>query len=417
MSGFKLELMTISAPADSYPLESLIELRASGGITTIARSRFDETCKLWKWQAHSYDQVETPMGRIDLTRESKATLLDYAKYASMTWHRERDNRAQSDQGGVAGWPCTMAHQDRIWSGGNWINTAIATGAAPDARSMKEYPCSCGEGKPTRRHWKWHCQDIQCRDSYRTNAEEALALRVLRLPEPPRPRETNVVGELREAIRRAPRIANQVLAATDGGSYSNLAATSGITTCGGIGIALKTNIEENYRYSEWLTGADQRPWAAEVDALICLLRAAKEAEADVHVLIDNKAVCDSFDLALKGKLVLPRFAFGRWRDVSDACVGRNHTTEWVPAHGRMRDWTTKKDNMDSAICRGLNDTADSGASEAAKAQYEQRVQNFDRLAKLAAEWSERAMKRCVVGLTAYLKNHSDFGVFVSRWLDA
>ena len=117
-------------------------------------------------------------------------------------------------------------------------------------------------------------------------------------------------------------------------------------------------------------------------------------------------------------MLPRFAFGRWRDVSDACVGRNHTTERVPAHGRMPDWTTmKEDNMDSAMCRGLNDTADSGASEAAKAQYDQRVQNFDRLAKFAAELSERAMRRCVVGFTAYLRNHSDFGVFVSRWLDA
>ena len=169
---------------------------------------------------------------------------------------------------------------------------------------------------------WDSAHNTTTDTADTDMEEGLAIRSVPFPTPPQQRQANAPQEvgLVNALASAIHFDGHVLAATDGG-----ATTSPLHFLrrAGIGIAIQC-LHRTFRCGNTVKGADQSPWAAEISALIALLRAAKAAGVNLHVLIDNRSVAYGFWSITQGKLPNPPFAFMLWQDVHHLAAGMQHT---------------------------------------------------------------------------------------------
>ena len=149
----------------------------------------------------------------------------------------------------------------------------------------------------------------------------------------------------------------------------------------------------------------------------MLRAAKAAGVNLHVLIDNRSVANGFWSITQGKLPNPPFAFMLWQDVHHLAAGMQHTCQWVPAHGRHLDWQPSGIHgiSDPIVRRHLNDAADSPASAEAKEHQQLEIATFNELSGKATTWSAAALQRCVDGSTHLLQSNTALARFSSRWL--
>lgn len=225
----------------------------------------------------------------------------------------------------------------------------------------------------------------------TCMEEALALPTV--PGPPQHllRDDRVCQPLLRAIREA-RPQTGLLVAIDGGCHDN--------QCGSWGIALHSVART---FAGPLKGADFTPVAAELEALVQLLRALALHPRPIRILFDTNCVLTIFMCALNGRLsdVLPSFHFGTWTDIFGYLqqlkqAGITPLAHWVPSHGRRRD-------IDVPIFwRFLNDQAHKAASLALRTAS-RRVQQLQREQQqaAAATWARAQLQRLFAAVQDWL----------------
>ena len=308
-------------------------------LISIEVGRLYDTCDKWGWRFFSDHEFHTPLGKLDIERESKSTVYDHARHSWHLWHMSTDNRTRTMEAPLANklYPVLQAHKKRKGSENEcWLHRSIAVGSTPDWRSTRspDLPCPCGSAvrEATRRHWTWNCPlteetGDQPMDTCDNNTEEALALRCIKLPQPAEDRVSTIPHLLTTAMSRAKDTNGTLLIATDGGSTGDVACADA-RRCGGVGVAVASEGQLAYNHGAVLTGADQTPWAAEVSALSVAVGAAcKASKHAAHIMIDNRAVCDSFRSLIahvkgEGNFFVPRFARGRWHDIWEELVRSN-----------------------------------------------------------------------------------------------
>ena len=222
---------------------------------------------------------------------------------------------------------------------------------------------------------WECPATAVHDSFKSDCqvEEAFGLKLVDYPAPASDRDSATHEGLVELLlcetnrRRECGGDLKILAATDGGSTLPEGCDRAWEHLrrGGVGIALDAEgCDADVAFGGKLQGMDQGPYAAEAAALLVLLRALAAAAVDAHIIIDNSAVGDGLQRVLDGGF-RPPFGFAVWEEVATLCQGRSHSTEWVPAHNRHKEWEPKASEFGSADhFRRLNDLAYQAASGAA-----------------------------------------------------
>jgi hypothetical protein len=113
-------------------------------------------------------------------------------------------------------------------------------------------------------------------------------------------------------------------------------------------------------------------------MVIAAMACKEAEADAHFIIDNKATLERVQKAIAGRATLDADGFRRQADLIKALhVGtRSHAASWIPSHGkRASEWRPPQDYSEEQ-CRVLNGDADEGATAALVQAFTRRQELID-----------------------------------------
>lgn len=338
------------------------------GTQRVAKGRFEEVCRKWRWNVVSEKVVDTPQGTMDLTRVGRKAL---EKHAVKGWEHHmmmQDNRAYHDKD--RSWePVLSAHAAYYRGQPTFLGRSIALGCAPDWRNVDHgvaAHCMCGEANPTRRHWMWSCSAIAAERQPTTNIQEALGIEFIKRPTKHLERDlgdATSTANMRAALREA--VNEPVLVASDGSAIDD-------HTAAGWGIAISVDGEARTEKG-MVVGADQSSYAAELQGLAKIIRVNANIKKKLWVLVDNKAVVDGFTeiqstLAKEKGYWLPRGHAGSWNDIRKGLkTGQEVKVEWIPSHGkRTGEWKTES-GYDEGVCREINDKADKYAGEAAKEQ--------------------------------------------------
>ena len=133
-----------------------------------------------------------------------------------------------------------------------------------------------------------------------------------------------------------------------------------------------------------------------------------------MLIDNKAVVNTFKRVLDGTYVVPKYGFKRWsgiKELLETAGELQHTASWIPSHGKQADWAAQGP-LTTEQCRKLNEIAD---AERARDHFQERASQFETDFIAAEHWSERALARLEHGMASHLREYDDFRPFVDKWL--
>jgi hypothetical protein len=200
--------------------------------------------------------------------------------------------------------------------------------------------------------------------------------------------------------------DKVIAASDGGSHDQIITACGIAVGDQTGPKFKTGYE--------LDGFDQTVWAGEFDAAITVIKAAAIAKKNVHLMIDNKSVQVAIATVIGGRRTrLPRYGFGRWREVMTAAAGQEHTCEWIPSHDKKSDWQAA--NLSTSLCREYNRIADLAAGEHLRAACSRRrYPRYLQDCAAAEEWAAKAMEHQHETAEAYIRSHPSLVMLTEYW---
>ena len=177
----------------------------------------------------------------------------------------------------------------------------------------------------------------------------------------------------------------VLVATDGSSiHGHLSAGWGAIVEQGPGSSLIHGPVE---------GADQTSWAAETVAALKVLHAAKVANRNVVMLIDNSTVLSDVKRVIGGQPRLPKYGFKYWHYMRGLVEGLSHRAYWVPSHGKRPRWRPDDPQGDPIQWRSLNSRADlaAGRGAASKAVTAGDSGYMERCAR-ATNWAHMALDR-------------------------
>ena len=168
------------------------------------------------------------------------------------------------------------------------------------------------------------------------------------------------------------------------------------------------------------GADQTSWAAEISALQLAIKAKartnpKTRKARMNIAIDclniHEQICTLLEARNDNRICppLPKFGFGRWRDIWDDLVEIPIDviySYWIPSHGKKKDWKPPDIGFgNSSVWRSLNDIADVEAKDAVKQQDWRYGNKLYEDAKRAAITNAGFRLRAVeIGATHRFTNH-------------
>jgi len=375
----------------------------------VDEGRLQEVCTKWSWKKESVQKLKTPEGVIDITRDSKACIMSHARKGWERWLLSQDKRGGNETTDWREYAHYIGAHKKWWEYKVPIQRAVAVGACNDHRMLwrvegcHRNACACGEPEPTRRHWLWHCgtwpyRDIEKdEDRPRCEMEEGLALPMVRRARPHAELDCTAPQGLVRSLRGAQ---DGCLVATDGSSLEKRAA--------GWGIAVaQPNRTVGYSIHGVVSGADQSSWAAELEAVTKLLRAAKEAERrGMVVMIDNLCVCRGVAALAAKDFKMPKWGFGRWAVVKQLIEDLGHSIQahWLPSHDKQPDWSPPDASLGSAEeWRRLNQVADEKAGEgAANQEVRYGYAAFDDAVTRADEWARYAFDRLHSAAKAYIE---------------
>jgi hypothetical protein len=151
-----------------------------------------------------------------------------------------------------------------------------------------------------------------------------------------------------------------------------------------------------RYNGWVRGAGQSSYDAELYCLQQVTRAAREAETDLHVAIDNSGVQSKFKGICQQTLHRPpKWCFGTWDDIRADCARRQHSTLWCPSHGKKPNWKPSHDCRTADGYRALNRAADAEATTALETKTALRSACLAHV-KEANSWTRKALETLTAG---------------------
>jgi ribonuclease HI len=303
--------------------------------------------------------------------------------------------------------------------------AAALGSLPDGISLNKGkcikyalapPCFCGTvaKETTRRHWMWEGPHAP-RPNLKPNndLEDGLAARVIDLPQKPQERAEYERASTVEALKRAKTAYGneRIPTATDGSSIKNqTAAGCGIAIRGAVGLS---NYQEGWR----LNGADTTNWAGELDAVHILVQAANDANARIHIWIDNKGVLDQLKEYISGGCSLPKYGFLRWRKIREIVTQKPHlvSAEWVPSHGKKTHWVPSGTcGLNTNQVRDLNGLADEIAGAKSQHDSDRRgIPSYESRIKDAKQWTLLNIERLVANQKTWLLQNR-FVDLANRW---
>ena len=334
------------------------------------------------------------------------------KHSFIGWFAQYDNRTRPQHEFIASSVrIVIAHRElRNDRSKPWLQRTAALAATPDNRSLStkvDRRCACGQSSSTRRHLAWHCMHSPASNTWNGTVEESLCVRCI--PTPPKlskhalPPQARLITALAAA---KPVDEGCVIVATDGGAtqYNQYHQRAGT----GIAIFDATHGHASHTCGNELRGADQTSWGSEVDALEQVVCAAVQASRSVHILVDNKAVLDSYLALTSNKLPLPRFGYGRWVRIreqlqSGQAKGLIFSGEWIPSHGKTKRWQSVGP-LPTKQARDLNELADLEASRAAKTHHNKCLEFRDN-ADAAKAWSKRALDNVSRATERWMRHHN------------
>ncbi len=367
-------------------------------VTYVLTPHFLDTLRKWGWPQLSDSTFATQLGHLDIPCDTKATIQKCVRHAFVLWHAQFDNRAAPGHKDMTHRvPIFDAHQaTRYAKNQPWIVRAAALAATPDSRNVDKQTaiswCPCRTPNPDRRHLAWHCARTPSSGDFVGLVEERLCVRCIPLPPALKQHDLPINDDLVEALRTAKPVKDSLVpVAADGGAtsfhqYHQRAGT-------GIAVFDATHGHCSFATGSALLGADQTSWGAEIDALEQVVWVAVRACTSVFILIDNRAVLDSFQALLLGNLPLPRFGFGTCLRIKSAFrqgfrCGISFGAEWIPSHGKTTQWRASGP-LDTQQARELNRIADPEASREANLHYHT-CDNFIQNAADAKSWSALAL---------------------------
>ena len=278
---------------------------------------------------------------------------------------------------------------------DYLTKCVALGNSPDARTMRaagiaDPRCICGVEAPTRRHLAWGCtaQSSLRLAPPRCEVEEGLIVPLVKragksLPDVC-PDEDLRVARIADLLSQCDGCC---CAACDGGSDK-------IASVWGVAVRLPDGSVG--KVGGPVTRLDSSSYAAELFALLQLLRAAARSATDLRLVIDNAAVAAFFALVCCGKAWLPKQYYADWREAQQLCVGRAHRVWWIPSHGRVEGWrpTGVQAMWGSAeFWRELNRCADEACNSALIVEARRRRTSMFRAEVRRAErWAAGAFER-------------------------
>ena len=371
--------------------------RSTGG-------RMSEVAEKWGWRRSGAGQYETPDGVLEVGWDGAAVLQAAAKrgWERHLWEKEpraQDNRTQALRNVAR--PCCDS-QRALLQGDSALHgerMEVALAAGRDARALSriyatQVVCSCGEENPDRRHVTWRCtsrpQDMAARVRAPTcGAEEGLLVPMVpRGPRGPVWAGRTHHADLAEALRRQwQRKGRPPLVATDGGSEGS----NFDTRVAGWGAHTDGPELERATASGSVPGLDQTAYAAELWALVELLRAATAARVgSIIVIIDNKSVANRAAAIARGAVAGAVNCPEAWAHVASMLANLpGSEIHWVPAHGRHPEWSPPEGH-NAVEWRALNDTVDHAASAVSKRRWGQSLP--ERTAVDGAKlWAHHAMR--------------------------
>ena len=257
-------------------------------------------------------------------------------------------------------------------------------------------CTCGAVLPSRQHLTWACPTMEERrqrlmlEEPTCNAEQKLLVRSTSVPFKGRQRSKQLVSVFHAIAVEMRRIAadagGKVLVATDGGSEGKHHEER----WGSYGVALHDpQVQEPLKFEGPVIGIDGTPLCGEQYGANVALAAARLAEVEIHVIIDNLTCLRGVKSILagaRGPTELP----GRWEVTRQLAEGKGHKADWVPSHGKSKEWLPPDGSEETAsLWRKLNKAADAAAGSALRKLKEEWV-HFAYEREMAAEWSDRAM---------------------------
>ena len=277
---------------------------------------------------------------IDLQRDGKGTIQEEA---SIGWVRSQF--AKEKRGSIE----PLRHEQHLISWDThkeWVRSRqaikrrIAVGSCPEARTipeLEECTCACSVPDPGRRHWMTCGRGVTDPRPARCELEKGLAIPLVARKEKPVLRLTGN-NDIEEAMRSFRE--DHLEVATDGGCKEG--ATS-------IGVAV-TNasswIEQEDRQVKLVRasvgGADRSSFIGEVEAVHRVLLAAGKEKKNLQLIVDNSAVVGLLKRLLSNCLELPKYAWRQWLDMEEALIGRTHSVEWCPSHGKSKNWQPRED---------------------------------------------------------------------------
>ncbi|CAE8687780.1 unnamed protein product, partial [Polarella glacialis] len=371
-----------------------------------ACGRMREVAAKWGWTHLLPGQFDTKTGILELGWDGEATIKSAAArgWEAMLWKQEP--RARDDSTTAlhsVGHPGLGAR--KAWLNGDGgvfgprVEAALGTGRDGRYHSKilgEECFCSCGEVNPGRRHLTWHCggRTAGMLRMPSNGGEEGLL--VVTAPNPGRARARH--GAREHSVGLAQALGQEslrlhgaaVLVAADGGSQGKVADER----VAAWGVALAGHSEGGS-----VPGMDQTSAAAELWALIELLRAAAAALAPLIVIIDNKGVANRAAALARGLTRVSRAAPQAWAEVRELLALISGTSvHWVPSHGKHPEWSPPGGHLDR-IWRELNDRADGEASRLAERRWAERVSEREAVAG-AKDWSRRALCTQLAALAAF-----------------
>lgn len=258
-------------------------------------------------------------------------------------------------------------------------TAVATGKGTDAKlwakmqkkEPRDFPCSCGELGPTRRHLTYLCEDRGKKD-LEEPANTCQATYLVRAMPWPRTvaghdlqEEEMIARAVSELLRRQPKPYKgfQCIVGTDGGADND-----GRRTEAAWGASFWVQGGDNMmRIGGAVKGLDRTPGMAELIALLMVVRVLKKAGEQRGAPIKTLIITDHLravrGLKTAGPVANPGALGGIGKKIREERRGAALSIKWVPSHGKQEEWQPEAPyHEDASLWRRLNEEADKQCTE-------------------------------------------------------
>ena len=265
------------------------------------------------------------------------------------------------------------------------------------RTGKDCTCSCGLANPSRHHLSFECPSNPWTLGRKSEQEERLLAACVVAP--PKPEGAPYDEEAVQKVARYIAEAEFPLLATDGGAL----LVPGMLSWR---VATWAVVADNRVIASGrVPGREQTSAAAERFALLVVAKATAAAAKGTAV----RVVCDCQALVQR---CLGLRACGQGRrglaEFEEAiCAALTALQlEWVPSHGKRRDWSFSKDWCTSDAARSLNATADAECSRQLRC-FTEWIAGLKAQRAQAVQWSLAALKRqhnVTAGYDEQLRKH-------------